>query len=436
MPDNLTGNLKQDQPTRIRYRIIAVSVLMAFIMYLDRVCLGEIVKSESFRSDFNAPKEQIGSILGSFFFTYALMQIPAGWASDRFGARTMLPIYIVLWSLMTGLTGWVMSLQGLLIARLACGVSQAGAYPTSGGVIRKWFPVENRGMASGWISFGGRLGGTLAPFITTLLIIQIGSWRNVLGIYFFAGIIIAAAYWFIVRNSPLQHPGTNDSERALIGFQQESQTTSLSELLHILGSCFCCRSLWLISLAQFCVNIGWAFLITWMPTYLDENHHIDPLQGAVMVSIVLSVGMAGQLIGGWLSDFSVKSLGLRWGRVLPMSCPAFFAGIAYLLCPMLDSVYLIVCCCAIVSLMTDIANPACWALIQDIGGRNTSTIHGWWNMWGNLGATLSALMVPYLLNLGKESGQGQTMVFVACASAFFVASAAMLAIDPTRKVRA
>ena len=156
--------------SRVRYQVIGVSVLMAFILYLDRVCLGEIVKSASFKSDFDVPKERIGNILGAFFFTYALMQIPAGWASDRFGARRMLPFYIVMWSLLTGLTGWATTLGALLLARLACGVAQAGAYPTSGGIIRRWFPTENRGMASAWVAFGGRMGGTLAPYLTTFLI--------------------------------------------------------------------------------------------------------------------------------------------------------------------------------------------------------------------------------------------------------------------------
>ena len=80
----------------VRYRIVAVSVLMAFSLYLDRVCLGEIVKSDSFNNDVPLSKEQIGSILGSFFFTYALFQVPAGWISDRFGARKMLTGYILM----------------------------------------------------------------------------------------------------------------------------------------------------------------------------------------------------------------------------------------------------------------------------------------------------------------------------------------------------
>ena len=42
-------------------------------------------------------KSQLGDILGAFFFSYALFQVPAGWFSDRLGARKMLAIYISSW---------------------------------------------------------------------------------------------------------------------------------------------------------------------------------------------------------------------------------------------------------------------------------------------------------------------------------------------------
>src|SRR5689334_807516 len=63
-------------PTRIRYRIIGVTMVMSFILYLDRICMGEIVKSVSFNRDLGLSKESIGQILGSFFFAYALFQVP------------------------------------------------------------------------------------------------------------------------------------------------------------------------------------------------------------------------------------------------------------------------------------------------------------------------------------------------------------------------
>ena len=115
------------RPTTIRRRIIGVTMLMAFILYLDRICMGEIVKSVSFNNELHLTEEEIGRILGAFFFTYALFQVPAGWASDRFGARPMLTIYIALWSLFTAMTGLVTGFVGLLIARLLCGVAEAGA---------------------------------------------------------------------------------------------------------------------------------------------------------------------------------------------------------------------------------------------------------------------------------------------------------------------
>ncbi len=421
--------------TKVRYRIIAVSVAMAFILYLDRVCLGEIVKNPAFLLEFGGSKEELGNVLGAFFFTYALFQIPAGWASDRFGGRGALTVYIVAWSVLTAITGMVSTISGLLLIRLAFGIAQAGAYPTSGGVIRKWFATENRALASGWISMGGRIGGGVAPFLTTLLVLQFAGWRSVLFLYGIVGLGIAALYWSVVRNSPALHPRCNSEEIVLIGRPVDDTRTQASDILPMLWCCMKSRTLWLNSLVQFSVNIGWVFLITWLPTYLVEAKGVDPLQGAWMVSLILCVGIPAQLLGGWIGDLSVRKCGLRIGRVLPVSIACFLGGLAYIACLALDNVWFVVLCCAIVSLMTDIGNPPFWAISQDIGGRNTSSIFAWSNMWGNLGAAFSAFLVPRLMKWGEDSGTGDTMVFALCASAFFVSAFAVLGMDATKLVQ-
>ncbi len=424
-----------EPPTTVRYRVIGVSVAMAFMLYLDRVCLGEIVKDDSFRADFDVSKERIGEVLGAFFFTYALFQVPAGWASDRFGARRMLTSYIVLWSLMTGITGWASTVSALLLARLACGVAQAGAYPTSSGVVRQWFPLHRRGLASGWISLGGRLGGTLAPYLTALLIVALGDWRSVLIGYFIAGLVVAGLYAWIVRDRPDSHPAVNDGELQSIGPQPDTVRPTAGEFFGMLLACALNRSLWLNSLSQFSINIGWAFLITWLPSYLADSQGVAAVTGATMVTLVLASGMPGQLLGGVLGDRAVSAIGLRWGRVLVPSIALAIAGFAYMTCLTLESVWLIVTCCAVVSLMTDIANPSTWAFMQDVGGRNTAAVFGWANMWGNFGAAFSAMLVPYLMKWGEASGRGQDLVFIVCGSAFFVASLMMLGMDATKPVQ-
>lgn len=421
-------------PSRVRGRIIAVSMAMAFILYLDRICLAEIVKAVSFQQEVALTKEQIGRVLGVFFFSYALFQVPAGWASDRLGARPMLTLYIVLWSLFTALTGLVSTYPALMAMRLLCGVAQAGAYPTSGALIRRWMPLAERARASSMVTLGGRIGGTLAPFLTAWMVVSIGHWRPVLWIDGAIGLFVAAAYWWVVRDRPSDHPACNAAERAHIGSPPVEPPLPTRELGPVLWAFCQSRSLWLNAGMQFLINIGWAFLITWLPTYLKEAKQVEAVAGGRMVTLVLACGMLGQIAGGLLADASVRRFGLKWGRRLPLCLSGTLSGTAYVGCLFADSAWGVVGCCMAVSFAVDMGTPAVWAFIQDIGGRVTAAAAGWANMWGNFGASLTAMMVPTLLAYGTTSEEGQRYVFIACASALFLAAIAALGLDAAKTV--
>ena len=421
-------------PTNVRHQIIAVSMLMAFILYLDRICLAEIVKSASFKTDLPLSKEEIGRILGAFFFSYALFQVPTGWASDRFGARKMLTAYIVLWSLFTGLTGFMSSFAGLLAMRLLCGAAEAGAYPTSGAIIRRWIPLQSRAKSSAMVAFGGRIGGTLAPFLTAWMVVQLGHWRRPLWIDGVVGLFIAAIYWHVVRDRPEEHPGCNAAERAIIGNPPVEPPVPTREFLGMIGAFCRSRSLWLNSLGQLFTNIGWAFLITWLPTYLKEQKGVEDVEGGRMVTVVLAFGMVGQLTGGVVADLSVRRFGLRWGRVLPMFVAGCLGGSAYLVCLTQNTAWGVIACCCVVSFAVDMGNPATWAFMQDVGGRATAAAFGWGNMWGNFGASAISMLVPYMLALGKAGGTGQRNVFILCSASLFLYGLIALALDATKPV--
>ncbi len=424
------------QATMTRRYVIGISVVMAFVMYLHRLCLGEIVKTDMFQEQTGLSKEQIGSVLGAFFFTYALLQVPAGWIGDRFGARRILTASILVWSLLTAATGFAYGALALLVLRLGVGMAQAGAYPSSSSIVRNWVPVSRRGKASGLIAFGGRVGGAASPFLTMLFIQQIG-WRATLVLYGVIGVGLAMTYFALIRDRPADPPDSSQAEPMSGSPAMERRKINVAKSPRfgkVLLACCGSRSLWLNSLCQFCVNVGWVFLVTWLPTYLKEAKQVSDAQGALMVSMALAVGMLGQLIGGATADWSVKSFGLRYGRVLPISLANCIAATAYLSCLLIDSAWGIVACCAVVSLMTDFANPSMWAFVQDVGGRNTGAIFGWPNMWGNLGAAACARMVPWVMAYGAGSTMGQDIVFVACGSAFFIAAVAALGMDATKRL--
>jgi len=159
-----------EQPTKMRYFVVLVAMLMAVLLYLDRFCVG--IAEPYIKQDLNLSMFQMGMFFSAFFLTYALFQVPSGWMTDRYGARVMLVVYVLAWSFFTAMMGLSFGFIMLILMRAAYGLGQAGAYPTSASIISKWVPFSARGTASSIVAFGGRLGGFIAPILTAFLIVQ------------------------------------------------------------------------------------------------------------------------------------------------------------------------------------------------------------------------------------------------------------------------
>ena len=158
------------RPSSVRVLIVAAATLMSFLLYLDRFCVG--IAEPYIQQDLGLTKTQMSWFVSGFFWTYALAQVPSGWLSDRFGARTVLAAYIVGWSLFTAAIGAAYGFALLIVARLGCGLFQAGAYPISASIIGRWMPITARGQASSIVGIGGRIGAMAAPVMTAYLIVQ------------------------------------------------------------------------------------------------------------------------------------------------------------------------------------------------------------------------------------------------------------------------
>jgi len=169
----LTPNQMASPPTSVRHLVLAVATLMSVLLYLDRFAVG--IAAEYIREDLRMTQTQMAWFVSAFFWAYALCQVPAGWLSDRFGARSMLTIYILGWSVFTGLMGVTHVVWLLLWLRVFCGATQAGAYPTAAGLIRQWYPISFRGTASSMVGLGGRFGAVLAPLLTAWMIVEFVS---------------------------------------------------------------------------------------------------------------------------------------------------------------------------------------------------------------------------------------------------------------------
>lgn len=82
--------------SNVRWRIFAIIFALTMVNLIDRVSLSIAMPTIAY--EFSLSPSLQGLILSSFFWAYALLQIPGGWLIDRFG-----PQRLISWS--TGLWG-------------------------------------------------------------------------------------------------------------------------------------------------------------------------------------------------------------------------------------------------------------------------------------------------------------------------------------------
>jgi ACS family glucarate transporter-like MFS transporter len=411
-----------------RYAIVGFASMAALWMYIDRVCLSTL--ADRIQKDLNFDGDQKAWILGAFFLAYALCQIPTGSLADRFGQRKVLTACIVGWSLVTALTGFVEGFLGLLVVRLLLGVAEAGAYPAAAGLVKNWAQPTERGRFSSFVALGGRIGGAVAPFLTAFLAlafvgwgpahwtadfpnesapngIETINWRMVFVFFGLCGLAVAAAFWVFVRDRPDDAAGTSAPRREQRPFWKRMAVLANS------------RNMILFATVQFGANVGWAPLVTLLPTYLNEVFKTPLKEIGAMQSTALTIGCLGMLLGGFFTDFMHKNFGGRWGRSVPIVLAKSGCVLCCLAVTQVDSAWTAILILGAMAFLVDMGNPSIWAFAQDVGGKNVGAALGWGNMFGNLGAFAS----PILLTMVKNAA-GWNAAFLLCAGAFAAAGVA------------
>lgn len=421
------------RPTSVRWVVLASTFLVAVFMYVDRACLGQV--SADVARELQLEPWQMDVANGAFFFSYALAQVVSAAVALRFGLRHTFAACLFLWSAFTVLTGLSGGLVVLVAARLLVGVTEAGAYPISASLVRNWFPLHRRGLASSLIAFGGRLGGALSLLLTPILVkvfADAGGWRAALGLFGVLGMVYAVVYWFLARDRAAEHPWANAAEAELV---PPAPTTTKAAGAFPLLALARSGNLWLSSLTQCCINVGWAFVITKLGDYLEKGHGLTGAEKGTWTSLPMWAGIPGMLAGGFLTDALARRVGLRWGRALPIGVSLFVCSLACGVAATTDNYVVVVAMLCVMTVFVDLGIPAVWAFAQDVGGRHTGAALGWANMWGNLGAAASPVLLGWVQRSFAVPGvstSGWPAAFAVCACTFSLAGVAALFMNASK----
>lgn len=273
-----------------RWAIVGLLFSASLINYLDRAAISFALPQLS--RDFHLTPESKGLLLSSFFWSYALMQVPIGWCADRFNLRWLYAGAFAVWSLAQGLTGLAESLTVLIGFRILLGVGESIYLPGGTKIVTTLFTAEERGLPSGLFDFGTRTGLVLEGILVPWLLVRHG-WRYTFLLLGFTGLLWVIP-WLLIFPRHMR-PVSNAVASTL------SVTPSPIHWSALLN-----RNLLGICLGFFCFDYYWYVLVTWLPDYLVTVRHLTIVQAGFYASVAFFTFGVSEPIGGWIADSLIR----------------------------------------------------------------------------------------------------------------------------------
>ncbi len=407
-----------------RHRVVGLLYFLILITYLDRVTISLV--GVRIKAAFHLSNTQFGWVLSAFVLAYAIFEIPAGILGDRIGQRRVLLRIVIWWSVFTALTGFANSLFSLIAIRFLFGMGEAGAYPNSCGVLSRWVPKSETSRSMSWLSMGSHSGAALAPLIVVPLAISYG-WRVPFFVNGGLGLIWVLVCWIWFRNHPGEMKRIPQSERELI---EKNRNYILHDQPFAWKQVLANPMLWALYISY--LTIQWAnyFFSAWLPTYLQEGKHFSEQQMKTTTTWVFSVGILGAFLAGFIGDSLVKKKGNSFARKIVAGVSFGIMALFIFLSAWVMNHTLVTICFVFAEFFLGIIVITCFSTCIDIGGDRVSTVTGFMNFFGQMGAFLMSIVFGKIVDLTHNYEMPQYLMF----SLLLVGGLCWFGIDASKKI--
>ncbi|MDX2152964.1 MAG: MFS transporter [Bryobacteraceae bacterium] len=380
--------------TRSQWLLLALLVVSIFINYVDRGNLS--IAAPLLEKELSLTPTELGSLLGAFFWTYALFQLLgiAGWLADRYPVGWVLAWGFIVWSAATAVSGLVSGFVALYAMRLLVGAGESVAYPCYSKILASDFPQEHRGLANALLDAGSKLGPALGTLLGGFLVARLG-WR-----WFFIALGVGSLAWLVpwLIWMPRRHRGGTRAGAA-----------GLPPVTEILSK----RQAWGTFFGHFCGNYYWFFLLTWLPLYLVKARGFTLEGMATVGGIAYAVIASATVAAGWISDRWIAS-GATPTRVRKTIVVTGLAGSTVILpVAVVDdrNVALVLLLLACAAFGTYTSNH--WAITQTLAGARAA---GRWTSIQNGVGNFSGIVAPWLTGLVVERTGAFYLAFLTAAA--------------------
>ncbi len=361
----------------------------------------------------------LANVVFGYSLLYAIGQFACGPLSDRFGAKRVVGVGLLLAAFSNLLMGVHAALIWLLFFACLNGAAQSTGWSGLVKTMAIWFNGDNRGIIMGWWSTNYVLGGFLATAFATWSVVQPWflprlEWRR--GFLFPALLLLAIAILFF--SGAREAPDAADQAVLLPDAPAYRMRLNWSVLAALLRK----PSLWMVSTSYFFLELCRYALMFWLPLYMVNQLKYTLQASGYLSSLYELIGIAGAVLAGYISDRFCQSRRAPVSAVMLCGCAAVFMMEPELIRFGHIGAAVAISLAGIFSFGPDTLLSGAGA--QDIGEpKAAATASGLVDGIGHLGAIFSPYVVIYV-----SQRYGWNDLFFVLAGAAFLAAAVLMPI--------
>ncbi len=254
--------------------------------------------------DLNLNYQNLGDLVGALAIAWGASAFLTGLLSDHLGRRSVLVPSVIIFSVLSALSGMATGLVSLLVIRIVMGVFEGPVASTGVAVSVEASHPKRRGMNNGIFQCTVSLFGSgVGPILATQLLL-ITTWRHVFWIVGAPGLVVAVILWFVIR------------EPAALAAQRGTAVIARASF----WSLFKHRNVPLAMVTLLCAMTGIFVLSAMVPNYLTDYVKLPGTQMGFVTSAIGFGGALGQFGLLTVSDF----IGRRVATVLSFVIASVF----------------------------------------------------------------------------------------------------------------
>lgn len=370
--------------------------LLYIIAYIDRINIS--FAGLEMTGDLHFSDAVFGLGSGIFFVGYVLLGIPGAVLVERWSARKLIAVTMLVWGCVAAATGFIHTESQFYTMRFALGVTEAGFFPGLITYLGHWHVPRDRAKAVAFFMAAIPVSKTIAAPISAVLLevhwMGLSGWRWLLILEGVPALMLGVVTWFYLTDRP-QHARwlAEDERKWLVGQLAAANAEAAAGKPIPWWRAFAHRDVLLLCGAYFGGTVADYGLGLWLPQMLQRLGNLTVFRTALLSAIPAIVSIPAMLLGGWHSDQSGER---RWHTALPRWIAAAALAVMALLSTGVP-LALVLFTIATVGIMA--AYPSLWSMPTSfLSSAAAAASIGMINSFGNLGGFAGPYLIGWFSN--------------------------------------